>query len=57
MINSTETQSERIIGTLAIQPVNIEQETENNFINATLAQMQSDTDGIDILLEMVKKTN
>ncbi len=55
MINSTETQqSSRIIGTLAIQP-NIEADVEKDFINETLAKMQSDSDGIDILLEMVKK--
>ncbi len=54
MINSIETQPTRIIGTLAIQP-NIEAEVENDFINQTLAKMQSDSDGIDILLEMVKK--
>ncbi len=55
MINTIETQrSKRIIGTLAIQP-NIEAEVENDFINQTLAKMQSDSDGIDILLEMVKK--
>ena len=56
MINSTETQSTRIIGTLAVTPApNLEKEAENDFINATLAKMQSDSDGIDILLEMVKK--
>ncbi len=56
MINSTDTESTRIIGSLAIQPdMDIEKEADNDFINATLAQMQSDTDGIDILLEMVKK--
>ena len=55
MINNTETQqSNRIIGTLAIQP-NIEADVEKDFINETLAKMQSDSDGIDILLEMVKK--
>ena len=56
MINNIETQqSTRIIGTLAIQPTNIEAEVENDFINETLAKMQGDSDGIDILLEMVKK--
>lgn len=56
MINSTETNSGRIIGTLAIQPVNLEKEAETDFINETLAKMQADnSDGIDILLEMVKK--
>lgn len=54
MINSTETQSSRIIGTLAISP-NIEAEAEKDFISETLAKMQSESDGIDILLEMVKK--
>ncbi len=55
MINITETQqSSRIIGTLAIQP-KTESELESNFINETLAKMQTDSDGIDILLEMVKK--
>lgn len=57
MINSVETEkSTRIIGTLAIQPDNLEKETDNDFINLTLAKMQADnSDGIDILLEMVKK--
>lgn len=56
MINSTETQPTRIIGTLAITPAaDVSAEAENDFINATLAKMQSDSDGIDILLEMVKK--
>ena len=55
MINSAETNS-RIIGTLAITPApDLAKEAENDFINATLAKMQSDSDGIDILLEMVKK--
>ena len=54
MINSTDTQSTRIIGTLAIAP-NIEAEVEKDFISETLAKMQSESDGIDILLEMVKK--
>ena len=40
MINNIETQqSTRIIGTLAIQPTNIEAEVENDFINETLAKM------------------
>ena len=56
MINSAETeQSTRIIGTLAIQPNDPVKEAENDFINETLAKMQSESDGIDILLEMVKK--
>ena len=56
MINSMETeQSTRIIGTLAIQPNDPVKEAENDFINETLAKMQSESDGIDILLEMVKK--
>jgi len=54
VINSTDTQSTRIIGTLAIAP-NIEAEVEKDFISETLAKMQSESDGIDILLEMVKK--
>ena len=54
MINSTETQSSRIIGSLAIAP-NIEAEVEKDFVSETLAKMQSESDGIDILLEMVKK--
>ncbi len=55
MINSNETNS-RIIGTLAVSPApDLAKEAENDFINATLAKMQSDSDGIDILLEMVKK--
>ena len=54
MINSTDTQSSRIIGTLAIAP-NIEAEVEKDFISETLAKMQSESDGIDILMEMVKK--
>ena len=55
MINSTETNS-RIIGTLAVTPApDLAKEAENDSINATLAKMQSDSDGIDILLEMVKK--
>ena len=54
MINSTEAQSTRIIGTLAIAP-NIEAEADKDFISETLAKMQSESDGIDILLEMVKK--
>ena len=48
-------QSTRIIGTLAIQPNDPAKEAENDFINETLAKMQSESDGIDILLEMVKK--
>jgi len=57
VINSNETeQSTRIIGTLAVTPApDLAKEAENDFINATLAKMQSDSDGIDILLEMVKK--
>ena len=55
MINPTDTNS-RIIGTLAVTPPpDLVKEAENDFINATLAKMQSDSDGIDILLEMVKK--
>jgi len=54
VINSTETQSSRIIGSLAIAP-NIEAEVEKDFVSETLAKMQSESDGIDILLEMVKK--
>jgi len=54
--NTTENQqSTRIIGTLAIAPDDPVKEAENDFINETLAKMQSDSDGIDILLEMVKK--
>ena len=41
---------------MAIAPApDLAKEAENDFINATLAKMQSDSDGIDILLEMVKK--
>jgi len=56
VINTSENQqSTRIIGTLAIAPDDPVKEAENDFINETLAKMQSDSDGIDILLEMVKK--
>ena len=52
MINSMETQSTRIIGTLVPRD---EKDSNDDFINATLAQMQSNTDGIDIIVDMVKK--
>ncbi|MCQ2957938.1 MAG: segregation/condensation protein A [Candidatus Gastranaerophilales bacterium] len=51
MINSMETVNTRIIGTVPIP----EDNKQEDFINATLAQMQANTDGIDIILEMVKK--
>lgn len=55
MINSTETNT-RIIGTMSVTPPpDLGKEVEKDFINATLAKMQADSDGIDILLEMVKK--
>jgi len=55
VINSIDTeQNSRIIGTL-IQTDDPVKSAENDFINETLAKMQSESDGIDILLEMVKK--
>ena len=55
MINSTETNTRRI-GTMSVTPPpDLGKEGEKDFINATLAKMQADSDGIDILLEMVKK--
>ena len=55
MINPTDTNS-RIIGTMAVAPApDLTKEAEKDFINATLAKMQSDSDGIDIILDLVKK--
>ena len=56
MTNSVrEEENQIIIGTLVPQPQKSKEEAELDFVSSTIAKMQADTDGMDILLEMVKK--
>ena len=55
MTNSVREENEIIIGTLAPQPQQSKEEAEFNLVSSTIAKMQTETDGMDILLEMVKK--
>ncbi|MDD3594341.1 MAG: segregation/condensation protein A [Candidatus Gastranaerophilales bacterium] len=48
------TQNTRIIGTLAQKTVN-PADVQMDFISSTIAKMQVETDGIQVLVEMVKK--
>ncbi len=48
-------EEEIIIGTLAPQINKNKEEAEFDLVTSTISKMQSETDGMDILLEMVKK--
>ena len=56
MTNSVrEEDNQIIIGTLVPQTQPSKTDAEFDLVSSTIAKMQSDSDGIDILLEMVKK--
>ena len=56
MTNSVrEEDNEIIIGTLVPNSKPSKADTEFDLVSSTIAKMQSDTDGMDILLDMVKK--
>ncbi len=56
MTNSIrEEENQIIIGTLAPKPQPSKEDVEFDLVSSTIAKMQTETDGMDILLEMVKK--